>query len=70
MIASEIFDSLKFNVELSDQTGSIVATVFPQDAEGMFGITTEYMKENIKQVTCITNVAENPNIFVSIIAKL
>lgn len=70
MIASEIFDSLKFNVELSDQTGSIVATVFPRDAEGMFGITAEYMKENIKQVTRITNVAKNQNIFVSIIAKL
>ncbi|KAG5517413.1 hypothetical protein RHGRI_037972 [Rhododendron griersonianum] len=41
--------NLKFNVELSDQTGSIVATVFPRDAEGMFGITAEYMKENIKQ---------------------
>ncbi|KAG5551821.1 hypothetical protein RHGRI_010050 [Rhododendron griersonianum] len=49
MIAYEMFHSLKFNVELSDQTGSIVATVFPRDAEGMFGITAEYMRENIKQ---------------------
>ncbi|KAG5551811.1 hypothetical protein RHGRI_010040 [Rhododendron griersonianum] len=31
------------------KTGSIVATVFPQDAEGMFGIIAEYTRENIQQ---------------------
>ncbi|KAG5542824.1 hypothetical protein RHGRI_015805 [Rhododendron griersonianum] len=41
--------NLKFNIELSDKTGSIVATVYPRDAEGMFGITAEYLKENLRQ---------------------
>lgn len=48
MIANKFCDSLKFNVELFEKTGSIVATVFLRDAEGMFDITAEYMKENIK----------------------
>lgn len=49
IIPLEMFNSLKFNVELSDKTGSIVATAFPPDAEGMFGITAEYMRETYKR---------------------
>lgn len=56
MIGAKIFHNLKFNIELSDKTGAVGATVFQRDAEGMFGITTEYMKENVQQVGCITNV--------------
>lgn len=56
MVCTKMFRSLKFNIELSDKTGSIVATVFQRDAEGMFGITAEYMRENIQQVACIKNV--------------
>ncbi|KAG5537195.1 hypothetical protein RHGRI_024583 [Rhododendron griersonianum] len=41
--------NLKFNIELSDKTGSVIATVFQREAEGMFGINTDYMKENIQQ---------------------
>ncbi|KAG5532564.1 hypothetical protein RHGRI_027005 [Rhododendron griersonianum] len=47
--AEKLCACLKFNVELTDKTGSIVATVSPQVAEGMFSITAEYMRENIKQ---------------------
>lgn len=65
-----MLNSLKFNVELSNKTGSIVATVFPPDAEGMFGITTEYMRENIQQVNCTSNNIQNKNINVSGILKL
>lgn len=50
MIVSEMFCSLRFNIQLLDKTGSVVATVFQRDAEGMFGITTEYMRENTQQV--------------------
>ncbi|KAG5526318.1 hypothetical protein RHGRI_032561 [Rhododendron griersonianum] len=49
IIPLEMFNSLKFHVELSDKTGSIVATAFPPDAEGMFGITAEYMRETYKR---------------------
>ncbi|KAG5546078.1 hypothetical protein RHGRI_018302 [Rhododendron griersonianum] len=50
--------NLKFIIELSDKTGSIPATVFQRDAEGMFGITAEYMKENMQQGELSTSAIE------------
>ncbi|KAG5539260.1 hypothetical protein RHGRI_019723 [Rhododendron griersonianum] len=61
--------SLKFNVELTDKTGSIVATVSPQVAEGMFSITAEYMRENIKQTLSASDLLD-PDISVLIAAKM
>lgn len=65
----KMFHSLKFIIELSDKTGSIPATVFQRDAEGMFGITAEYMKENMQQVSSITNIMHNTNLLLSIASK-
>ncbi|KAH7867551.1 hypothetical protein Vadar_034805 [Vaccinium darrowii] len=39
----------KFNIELSDSTGIIVATLFGEKAESMFSIDGEYLRENIQQ---------------------
>ncbi|KAH7840808.1 hypothetical protein Vadar_021917 [Vaccinium darrowii] len=36
----------RFNVQLSDSSGAIVATLFGGHAETMFGITREYLKDN------------------------
>lgn len=69
MIGTKMFRSLRFNIELSDKTGSVVATVFQRDAEGMFGISTEYMKDNIQQVGYIAYVIHNTNFFLSITSK-
>ncbi|KAH7855784.1 hypothetical protein Vadar_028830 [Vaccinium darrowii] len=39
----------KFNIELSDSIGIIVATLFGEKAESMFSIDGEYLRENIQQ---------------------
>lgn len=49
-------NSLKFNIQLSDATGTIVATAYRREAAGIFDITTDYLKENMQQVTYTTNV--------------
>ncbi|KAH7842385.1 hypothetical protein Vadar_004713 [Vaccinium darrowii] len=57
-IGFKLFARCNFHVQLSDSTGIVIATVFGDEAEKMFGITTNYLKQNTKQGKLSKTAAE------------
>ncbi|XP_058219682.1 uncharacterized protein LOC131330201 isoform X2 [Rhododendron vialii] len=48
--ATYSMNSCRFNVHLTDETGTIVATI----AENMFCVTSQYLKENTHEIKTVT----------------